>query len=92
MKVKTPVCHCCHQRCGLRAYVEDGKVIKMAGNPEHPISQGNICPKGLAAPEALYHPSRLNYPIKRIGIEVKGNGRGQNGIKLWMKLLVNSKK
>lgn len=67
MEIKTPICHCCHQRCGLRAYVEGGRVSKMTGNPEHPISQGHICVKGLAAPESLYHPDRLNYPLKRVG-------------------------
>lgn len=75
MEVKRPVCFHCHQRCGLLAHVEDGRVVKVEGNPNHPVSQGFICVKGRAGVEHLYHPDRLNYPLKRVG--ERGEGKWQ---------------
>lgn len=75
MDVKKLICHFCHERCGLLADVEEGRVVKVRGNPDHPLSRGHICVKGAAAPEFLYHPDRLNYPLKRVG--ERGEGKWQ---------------
>ena len=40
------MCEMCVWRCGLIAKVVDGKVVKLDGNPEHPHSKGNLCPRG----------------------------------------------
>ncbi|MFH1075805.1 MAG: molybdopterin-dependent oxidoreductase, partial [Pseudomonadota bacterium] len=45
-------------------YIEDGKLVKMAKEPDHP-NQANLCPKSLAGVELVYHPERLKYPLKR---------------------------
>jgi anaerobic selenocysteine-containing dehydrogenase len=45
--------------------VEDGKVVKVEGDPEHPITKGALCPRCLAMTEYLYHPDRIIYPMKR---------------------------
>ena len=70
--VKT-VCSTCSCCCGVLAHVKDGKVIKIEGDPDHPNNSGNLCIKGLAGIELLYHPDRLNYPLKRAG--KRGEGR-----------------
>ena len=72
--VKT-VCSLCQCSCGVLAYVEDGNVIDIKGDPDHPNNKGALCPKGLAGIELLYHPARLNYPLKRVG--KKGDGKWQ---------------
>ncbi|GAB4539942.1 MAG: hypothetical protein Fur002_05910 [Anaerolineales bacterium] len=59
------VCSLCSSGCGTLARVADGKVVKLEGNPMHPINAGALCPKGQAAPELLYNPDRLTSPMKR---------------------------
>lgn len=60
-------CRGCISRCGLIACMRNGRVVKMKGDPLDPMNQGRICPKGLAFPQALYHPNRNKYPMKRVG-------------------------
>ncbi|GAB4504979.1 MAG: hypothetical protein Fur0043_19740 [Anaerolineales bacterium] len=59
------VCALCSSGCGMLARVADGRVVKLEGNPMHPINLGALCPKGQAAPELLYNPDRLTGPMKR---------------------------
>ena len=44
---------------------KDGKFVKVEGDPDHPISQGRLCPRCLAMGEFLQHPDRIRYPMKR---------------------------
>jgi anaerobic selenocysteine-containing dehydrogenase len=72
--IKT-VCSMCYSGCGVLAHVRHGEVIKIEGDREHPVNKGQLCVKGLAGIELLYHPARLNYPLKRAGN--RGEGRWQ---------------
>ena len=65
-KVRT-VCRSCHGGCGIIAHVKDGKVIKVEGDPESPISHGAMCAKGLSITQLAYHPDRILYPMKKTG-------------------------
>lgn len=65
-------CRMDHGGCGALVHVKDGKVVKVRGNPEHPISKGKMCLKGPASPEHLYHPDRLGFPLKRAGERGEG--------------------
>ncbi|MFC1866946.1 molybdopterin-dependent oxidoreductase [Thermodesulfobacteriota bacterium] len=58
-------CILCINSCGINAYVEDGKLVKVEGMKEHPISEGAICPRGTALPEWVYSKGRLQYPMKK---------------------------
>ncbi len=64
-KIKTH-CRGCHGACGVIAHVKDGRVIKVEGNPESPISQGTLCTKGLAVTQLAYHPDRIIHPMKKV--------------------------
>ncbi|MBI5936199.1 MAG: molybdopterin-dependent oxidoreductase [Chloroflexi bacterium] len=64
-KVVASTCHLCSAGCGILVRVADEKVVKLEGNPMHPVNQGALCPKGQAAPELLYNPDRLTSPMKR---------------------------
>lgn len=66
-------CRICHGGCGVLVHVRDGKVMTIEGDPDSPISQGTLCPKGIASIQLAYHPDRLLYPLKRLG--AKGEGR-----------------
>lgn len=65
-KIRT-ACRSCHGGCGVIAHVKDGKVIKVEGDPESPISHGTLCSKGLAITQLAYHPDRVLYPMKKTG-------------------------
>lgn len=63
----------CPDTCGLLLHKENGKIVKVAGNPDHPITKGAICNKVRNMTERVYHPERLQYPMKRVG--AKGEGQ-----------------
>jgi anaerobic selenocysteine-containing dehydrogenase len=53
--------------------VEDGRAVRIAGDPEHPMTQGFLCTKVSKYLERTYHSDRLAYPQIRVG--AKGEGR-----------------
>jgi len=57
-------CALCTAHCATIATVTDGKVVRLEADSDHP-NGGVFCIKGKAAPELVYHPDRLNYPLKR---------------------------
>lgn len=56
-----------HGGCGLLVTVDDGRIVKVQGDPDSPISHGHVCPKGLAIKELHEHPARLKRPLLRVG-------------------------
>jgi len=56
-----------HGGCALLVGVKDDKIVEIKGDPEGYLNKGYICPKALASPERLYHPSRLKKPLQRRG-------------------------
>ena len=62
----------CHGGCGVLAYVKDGKVIKVEGDPDHPWNQGRLCARCLAVTQYMYHPDRITHPLKRVGKRGEG--------------------
>lgn len=65
VRVMRTVCSACMCQCGVLAHVRDGKVVKLEGDPDHPLNRGFMCPKGLAFLQTVYHPDRILYPMKR---------------------------
>src|SRR5438132_7811636 len=57
-------CAMCVSRCGSIAVVENGRFVALEPDPSHPTGRA-LCAKGRAAPELVYHPDRLLYPMKR---------------------------
>ncbi|MGV9413807.1 molybdopterin-dependent oxidoreductase [Nocardia sp. NPDC003693] len=58
-------CRICEPLCGLIATVEDGKLVRLRADKEHPLSRGNACPKGIAFTEVQNDPDRVLYPLRR---------------------------
>ena len=73
MIVKTFCARMDHGGCGLLLEVENGKIIRVKGDPDCSLNRGTICAKGIAQIERLAHPERLRHPLRRIG--AKGGGR-----------------
>jgi anaerobic selenocysteine-containing dehydrogenase len=63
----------CPDCCSLLLTVENGRGIKLRGDPEHPVTRGFLCGKVAQYLEREYHPDRLLYPLRRTG--AKGEGR-----------------
>ena len=56
----------CHEGCQLYVYAdENGKLVKVEGDPDSPFNQGRLCPRCLCIDEVLYHPDRIVHPMKR---------------------------
>lgn len=51
--------------CGMKLHIKGGKLVKVEGDAEHPISQGRLCVRCLTLPEYVHHPSRITSPMKR---------------------------
>src|SRR5512137_2011831 len=69
------MCEMCVWRCGLLAKVENGKVVKLEGNPEHPHSNGKLCPRGQSGLMNTYDPDRVLTPLIRVGKRGEGKFR-----------------
>jgi anaerobic selenocysteine-containing dehydrogenase len=57
----------CPDQCGLLVHKKDGKIVKVEGDPHHPVTQGNICNKVRNMTERLYDQNRLKTPLQRVG-------------------------
>ena len=75
MKVVNTVCHLCSVVCGMRAYVEKGKLVRVEGIPNHIASNGGLCTRGLCAVDHEYDPKRLTKPLQKVGEREKDKWR-----------------
>ena len=75
VEIRKGWCGPCHMRCGLLVEFKEGRAVSVKGDPDNPMNRGALCQRGQLILEHLYHPDRLNYPLKRIG--AKGEGKWQ---------------
>lgn len=55
----------CANSCGLVATVEDGRLVKLAGDPKHPFTRGRACVKAARYVQRVYSPERITHPMIR---------------------------
>lgn len=72
--VHTVCSHDCPDACGVLVTVEDGRAMRVQGDPTHPVTQGFLCAKVTKYLERVYSPDRVRYPMRRIA--PKGQGKG----------------
>lgn len=65
IRVRTGCRGCGKMECGVIAVVENGRVVRLEGDPTAFQSLGNCCTKSQSSIQAAYHPARLHYPMKR---------------------------
>src|SRR5438105_3146061 len=65
--------HDCPDTCGMISHVENGRLIRVEGNPAHPFTRGHLCRKVAHYEERVYSADRVLYPMRRVG--PKGEGR-----------------
>lgn len=64
--VDTPTyCRICEPTCGMIATVEDGRLIQLRPDAQHPVTKGFSCPKGIEFEHVQNDPDRLLYPMRR---------------------------
>lgn len=63
----------CPDTCAFLYHVEDGRLVDVTGDPDHPMTRGGLCVKLNNYAEHHYNPSRLLHPLKRVG--PKGSGQ-----------------
>lgn len=74
METKRVVCaHDCPDMCSLIAHVDNGRVVKIEGDPNHPLTAGFACGKVNRDHELVHSPERLKTPLRRTG--PKGSGQ-----------------
>ncbi|HWJ21159.1 MAG TPA: twin-arginine translocation signal domain-containing protein [Gemmatimonadaceae bacterium] len=64
-KTVPTICPYCAVGCGQLMHVRDGKLVNIEGNPDSPISRGNLCPKGAASYQLTVNPERRTKALHR---------------------------
>jgi len=64
-KETTTVCPYCSVGCGIVVHTKDGKVINIEGDPDHPINEGTLCPKGASIMQLVNNDTRVLKPMYR---------------------------
>ena len=62
---KPTFCRICEPLCGMIATVEDGRLVSLRPDKEHPLSAGFACQKGIAFTEVNNDPDRVTQPLRR---------------------------
>jgi anaerobic selenocysteine-containing dehydrogenase len=59
--------HDCPDACGVLITVDDGRAVKIQGDPAHPVTRGFLCAKVAKYLDRVYSPDRVLYPMRRVG-------------------------
>ncbi len=57
-------CGECASGCGIRVRTREGRAVMIEGNPNHPVSRGGVCSRGVSALQGLYNPDRVATPLR----------------------------
>ncbi len=67
--------HDCPDACSVLVTVEDGRAVRIQGNPEHPVTRGFLCGKVAKYLDRVYSPDRVLHPLRRVAAKgVSGPG------------------
>src|SRR5947199_1261142 len=65
--------HDCPDTCAMLITVENGRIVEVRGDPDHPFTRGALCVKVDDYHQRTYSPDRILHPLRRVG--AKGSGR-----------------
>jgi anaerobic selenocysteine-containing dehydrogenase len=66
-------CQGCTQWCAVQIFVQNGRAVRVRGNPLSKTNGGYVCPRGHLIPQQTYDPDRVKVPMKRTNPQ-KGRG------------------
>jgi anaerobic selenocysteine-containing dehydrogenase len=73
MMIRTVCAHDCPDMCSILAHVENGRLVKIQGDPDQPFTAGFVCAKVNREPDLVHSPDRVRTPLRRVG--AKGDAR-----------------
>ena len=57
----------CPDTCALEVTLRDGRIERITGHHDHPVTAGFICTKVARFAQRVYHAERLTTPLRRVG-------------------------
>lgn len=72
IEIRKSICTICTMHCGIDAYVQENRLIKVEGTREFPSNAGTLCVKGTSNRQYVYNQERIRTPLVRKG--EKGSG------------------
>lgn len=73
--IRTVCAHDCPDMCSILAHVEDGRLVRVEGDPDQPFTAGFVCAKVRREPELVHSPERVRTPLRRTGPKGAGQFR-----------------
>ncbi len=67
IEIRKSLCSVCTAQCAIDAYVQDGRIVKVEGTHDNPVSRGVLCAKGAASRQWVYNGERIRTPLIRTG-------------------------
>jgi anaerobic selenocysteine-containing dehydrogenase len=64
--------HDCPDMCSLLAHVENGRIVRVVGDPDQPFTAGFACARVNRDAELVHSPDRLTAPLRRFGRKGRG--------------------
>jgi formate dehydrogenase major subunit len=64
-KESTTICPYCSVGCGMIVHTQSGNIINVEGDPDHPINEGSLCPKGSSVYQLRDNKARVTKPMYR---------------------------
>ena len=80
-KIVKTCCRACIHNCGVLAHVRNGRVVKLEGNPEYPMSKGALCAKRFRAFQRFITPTAINIRFFASASAVRTNGDAFRGMR-----------
>jgi anaerobic selenocysteine-containing dehydrogenase len=71
--IRTVCAHDCPDQCSLLAHVEDGRIVRIEGDPDHAFTAGFACAKVHHDHELAHSPERIRTPLRRTGPKGEGH-------------------
>src|SRR5262249_8892709 len=79
--------HDCPDACGVLITIDDGKAVKIQGDPTHPFTRGFLCAKVAKYLDRVYSPERVLYPMRRIKPKgITGEGARATLSEVWQRI------
>lgn len=66
--MRRTTCVACPAGCGIKVFVEQGRIVEIFGDEEHPTNKGSLCPKGMLTHFHLANPNRVTEPQVRASL------------------------
>ena len=78
--------HDCPDACGVLITVEDGRAVKLQGDPAHPFTRGFLCAKVAKYLDRVYSSQRVLYPMRRVAAKGAQNSKAADASTIFQRI------